>query len=295
MAAEVAHISVPEFVAPSDREVILNRMRFHYLDWGQNGPPILWLHGGALTAHTYDLVCLAMRANYHCIALDQRGHGDSEWSPTQDYGYKSHASDITSFVALLGWQRFVLVGMSMGGLNSIAYAAENSDRLAGLVLIDVGPEVRPAGAARIRDFTSVQVLDSVDDFVTRAMEFNPRRNPQLLRRSLHHNLRQRPDGKWMWKWDPRPREARAREGAVMEEVNRRSQLLWADVDRIGCPTLVVRGAESDVFLDDDAAKLTARLKRGRTATIPGAGHTVQGDNPGALIKEITRFLRDIPF
>ena len=99
----------------------------------------------------------------------------------------------------------------------------------------------------------------------------------------------------MWKWDPRPREARARDGANLEEAHRRSQLLWADVDRISCPTLVVRGAESDVFLAEDAEKLTTRLKRGQTSTIPGAGHTVQGDNPGALIKEITQFFREIGY
>lgn len=294
LAAEVAGVWVPEFVVPDDHQVILSGLRFHYLDWGTRGAPILWLHGGALNAHTYDLVCLAMRDKYRSVALDQRGHGDSEWSPMIDYSYESHAADVAALIDHLGWTRFILVGMSMGGLNSIAYAARHAGRLAGLVLIDVGPDVRTQGTTRIREFTEVQALGSVEEFVDRAMEFNPRRNPVLLRRSLLHNLRQTPDGRWTWKWDPRPRD-RTYLQKNADELRRRSQLLWEDVDQIECPTLVVRGAESDVFLDEDAETLAKRFKHGRWSKVPGAGHTVQGDNPVGLIDSIRRFLDDIGY
>src|ERR671918_719277 len=85
-AAAIAGVIVPRFVVPDEHDVILRRMRFHYLDWGSRGKrPILFLHGGGLSAHTWDLVCLALRPDYHCLALDQRGHGDTDWSPAREY------------------------------------------------------------------------------------------------------------------------------------------------------------------------------------------------------------------
>src|SRR5919108_6028446 len=84
-----------EVVLPQSREFHLGRMRFHYLDWGNRHlPTIVFLHGGGLNAHTWDLVCLALRGDYHCLALDQRGHGDSEWSPVGDYSLPSQVRDI---------------------------------------------------------------------------------------------------------------------------------------------------------------------------------------------------------
>src|SRR5438445_13236667 len=96
--------------------------------------------------------------------------------------------------------------MSLGGVNALAWASTHGRRLAGLVIVDVGPEVRQAGVRKIAAFTSEATpLDSVEDYVARALSFNPRRDAALLRRSLLHNLRRMPDGKWMWKYDPRHR------------------------------------------------------------------------------------------
>ena len=117
----IAGVDVPRVVLPEEHDVLLRRMRFHCLDWGNAGRrPILFLHGGGLTAHTWDLACLALRDEYHCLALDQRGHGDSEWSPEMDYSVEAHRGDIAAFADHLGLDGFVLVGMSMGGLNAIA-------------------------------------------------------------------------------------------------------------------------------------------------------------------------------
>ena len=294
LAAELTGVHLKDVVLPAGHHVVVNNFRLHYLDWGKTGPPILFLHGGGLTAHTYDLVCLALRDGYHCISLDQRGHGDSEWSPVGDYSTAAHLRDITGFIDQMGWDRFLLVGMSMGGLNSIAYAGANSARLAGLVIVDVGPELRPLGTGRLRDFrTEDPALDSVDAFVERAMKFNPRRDPRLLRRSLLHNLRQRPDGKWTWKWDPgrAPRQAEDRP----YDPRTAFAALWSDVDRITCPTLVLRGAESDVFYDADAEKLVSRLQHARWVKIPDAGHTVQGDNPAAMVAAMREFLVEVGY
>jgi esterase len=265
-------------------------MRLHYLDWGTAGlPPVVFLHGGGLNAHTWDLVCAALRQERHCLALDQRGHGESEWSPEMDYSTESHVGDLEAFFQAIGLQRFVLVGMSLGGVNALAWAGRYSQRLTGLVLVDVGPEIRVDGARKIAAFTSEATpLDSVEQFVDRALAFNPRRNRELLRRSLLHNLRRMPDGRWMWKYDQRHR------GKVDPDAYaRRRELLWSAVETVACPTLVVRGAQSDVFHDEDAERLARRFQRGRWVRIEGAGHTVQGDNPADLLVSLREFLAEV--
>ena len=287
-SAATAGVPLPDLALPSTHHVLLGRMRFHYLDWGTAGrPPVVFLHGGGLNAHTWDLVCASLKREWHCLALDQRGHGESEWSPEMDYATESHAGDLDAFVGALGLERFVLIGMSLGGVNALAWAGRHSRRLAGLVLIDVGPEIRTEGVRKIAAFTSEATpLDSVEHYVERALRFNPRRNRDLLRRSLLHNLRRMPDGRWMWKYDQRHRG----KAPDPEAYARRRELLWSAVDGVECPTLVVRGAQSDVFHDEDAERLAGRLRQGRWVRIEGAGHTVQGDNPAGLLVSLREFL-----
>src|SRR5882757_1846445 len=194
-----------QVVLPQGGEFHLGRMRFHYLDWGnKDRPTILFLHGGALTAHTWDLVCLALRDDYHCIALDQRGHGDSDWAEDADYSIGAQLADTKGFVDEIGLDKFILVGMSLGAINSLAFAIAHPERLTNLVIIDAGPEMRRPGSSRIRDFVNdSEHLVSVEAIIERALQFNPRRDPTILRRSLMHNLRQQPDGSWKWKYDRR--------------------------------------------------------------------------------------------
>jgi pimeloyl-ACP methyl ester carboxylesterase len=288
LSAATAGVPLADLTLPSPHHLVLGRMRFHYLDWGTAGrPPVLFLHGGGLNAHTWDLVCAALRHERHCLALDQRGHGESEWSPEMDYTTESQAADLGAFVDAQKLDRFVLVGMSLGGVNALAWAGAHSRRLAGLVLVDVGPEIRSDGVRKIAAFTSdAKPLDSVEQFVDRALTFNPRRNRELLRRSLLHNLRRMPDGCWMWKYDQRHRGKAPDPDAYA----RRRDLLWGAVDGVECPTLVVRGAQSDVFHDEDAERLAGRFRRGRWVRVEGAGHTVQGDNPAGLLVFLREFL-----
>jgi esterase len=285
--ASTTGIAIPEIVLPDEHHVILGRMRFRYLDWGATGKPtVLFLHGGGLTAHTWDVACLLLRGDYHCLALDLRGHGDSEWSPEMDYGFETHAGDVEALVDRLDLDRLTVVGMSLGGLASIGYAGRHADRLSALVLVDVGPETRSEGARRIADFVAAPAeFDSVEDAVERALAFNPRRDATLLRRSLLQNLRRLPSGQLTWKHDRRHR------GKVdMDALAQRRRALWTEIPKITCPTLVVRGARSDVFHDEDAAKLAETLPRGEWVRVENAGHTVQGDNPQGLVAELRRFL-----
>jgi esterase len=279
-----AGFSFDEVVLPEEHRVAANGLGFRYLDWGTKGQrPILFLHGGALTAHTWDLCCLALRDDYHCMALDQRGHGDSDWAPDADYSLSAQREDVKGFTEAIGLDQFVLVGMSMGAINGLAYAIAYPETLSALVLIDAGPDVRRRGSSRIRDFVNGGAKpESLDAIIERALAFNPRRDPKVLRRSLMHNLRRQEDGNWVWKYD------RRRFQQMGEEHAAERQALADGLTRVTCPTLVVRGAESDVFHEEDGERLAQRLPDGRFITIPRAGHTVQGDNP----KDLAAALRD---
>jgi len=274
-------------VLPEEADVRVGALSLHYLDWGTEGrPPILFLHGGGLTAHTWDMCCLALREDFHCVALDQRGHGDSDWPPELDYSIGSQREDIKGFVDGLGWDRFALVGMSMGGLNALGFAETYPERLSALVMVDIGPDPRLPGSRRIRDFVNdVAEIGSLDAIIDRALSFNPRRDREMLRRSLMHNLRQQPDGNWAWKYD------RRRYGYMDRDSYKAERRGLADgLARVTCPALIVRGAQSDVFHAEDAESLAERLPRGQLVTIARAGHTVQGDNPKDLTAELRRFL-----
>jgi esterase len=293
-ALKAAYLRPDAIALPGDHQLTLRQdratvgaMRFHYLDWGGAGVPIVFLHGGGLNAHTWDYVAVMIYERYRCVALDQRGHGDSEWSPVVDYRIESHVGDIEGFIDALALQRPILVGQSMGGLNSIAYAARHSDRIRAMVIVDVAPEISGAGADRIRDFAATPELDSPEAFLERAVKFNPLRNPEILRRSLHYNLRQTPAGKWALKHDQRRRSDDAMHSFTLDR-----ERLAAEASKITCPTLVVRGALSDVLTDAAAEKFARSLPNGRWIRVEGSGHNVQGDNPRALIDAMLSFFRE---
>jgi esterase len=293
--ATAAGVGVTRVVLPKHEHVVLGGMRLHYLDWGSPGGgrgtpvglPVVFLHGGGLNAHTWDIVCLALREEHHCYALDMRGHGDSEWSPALDYGLGAHLRDLEAFADHLGTARFFLVGQSLGGIIGIGYASRHPRRLAGLVAVDSGPFAgSQAGIDRLAAF----ILDSrefasLDEAVTRALAFNPRRDPRLLRYSLQHNMRRLPDGRWTWKRDQR-HLSRQRLAALVAQI----RALAPQARAIACPTLILRGADSDLFSADQAAAFAALVRDGTVVTVPDSGHNVQGDNPAGLLAAIRPFL-----
>ena len=277
-----------EVVLPERREIVRAGMRLHYLNWGTQGRrPVVFLHGAALNAHTWDVVCLALRKHFHCYAVDQRGHGESAWAEDADYSGEAHLGDIEAFVDSLGLDKFVLVGHSMGGFNAFNYAFHHSHRLAALVLVDAGPSILVKGAKRIAEFVNQTAeLDSLEEVMQKAIEFNPRRDPRLLRRSLLHNFRQSPSGKWMRKTDLRMWHGHKSREQERELLKQR----FREATRITCPTLIVQGSMSDVFTSEDAKHLAREFRHGQYAQVGEAGHTVQGDNPRALAELLQQFL-----
>jgi esterase len=290
LSAKHAGLELPAVELPESHHLVVGRMRLHYLDWGAKGRhPILFLHGGGLNAHTWDLVCLMMRARYHCLAMDQRGHGDSEWEPTADYRFDAQVADVEGFIEKLKLERPLLVGHSMGGFAAMGYAIRHASSMAGLVLVDIAPEISMQGSLKIRDFIRMdREMDSVEDFVERALKFNPMRNRELLRRSLLHNLRQLPSGRWAWKHDPNrmPKD-------FENERDERKTMIMENAQSIVCPTLVLRGSRSDVLTDESAREFSESVPNGRWLRVENAGHTIQGDNPRALLDALDPFLSEI--
>jgi esterase len=293
--AAAAGVSVQRVVLPEHEHVVLGGMRLHYLDWGSacerrdapDGLPVVFLHGGGLNAHTWDIICLALRQQRRCYALDLRGHGDSEWSPAADYSLGAHLRDLEAFADHLGLARFFLVGQSLGGLIGIGYASRHRSRLAGLVAVDSGPF---AGSQAAIDRLATFMLDkrefaSLDEAVTRAMAFNPRRDPRLLRYSLQHNMRRLADGRWTFKRDQR-HLSRHGLAALVTQI----QALAPHARAIACPTLIVRGADSDLFSASQAVAFAALVRDSTVVAVPDSGHNVQGDNPAGLLAAIQPFL-----
>jgi esterase len=293
LASEIAGLGASDVVVPTDHHLVVDGLRLHCLDWGpparHERPPLLFLHGGRLTAHTWDLVCLALRSRFRCVAVDLRGHGDSEWSPGLDYEPAAYVRDIRGVIEQLGLRRAVLIGHSLGGLHAVVYAADAAEELAGLVLVDVAPRVQWTGAQRIIDSgLNDPGPGSLEDFVQRALALNPRRDPRLLRYSLRHNLRRLPDRRWTWKYDPR------RITAEHYASTKRHLTELADAaGAITCPVLVVRGTESDVLGDTQAADFAATFPTGRSAEVESAGHNIQGENPRGLIQVLTDFFAEL--
>jgi pimeloyl-ACP methyl ester carboxylesterase len=179
--------------------------------------------------------------------------------------------------------------MSLGGKVGLTLAAEQPPGLRALVVVDTGPNTQEIGRARLATFAAPREFASLDEAVEEALRFNPRRDRDGLRRSLLRNLRPTADGKWSWKWDP----ARVTSETLQQQRDTEKRDLALGIPRITCPTLVVRGADSDIFSADDAAHLISKLQFGELVTIEGAGHTVQGDKPVELASAIRTLMAEL--
>jgi len=286
--AERVGASESAAVPPIRRTVTGGDVPLNLVDWGAPRPDartVLFVHGARLTARTWDGVCLLLRDTYRCLALDLRGHGDSGWSGERRYGLEDHLGDLTRAAGSLGARDLALVGMSMGGFISAAWAETLPAALGSLVLVDIGPHApghvgRPVGrGASLAQRTAT--ARAFEEFVAHALAWSPKRDVENLRNSLRHALRLQPDGSHAWKWDP----AQFTGGPPFPRDE-----VWARAGMIARRTLVVRGAESDVLSVDGAAQLIASLRSGTLVTIEGAGHTVQSDKPRELALALREFL-----
>jgi len=257
----------------------------HYLEWGnEEAQPMVLLHGYGAHAHQWDAFSRAMRSEYHVLALDLRGHGDSEWS-REGYSEAIFAQDLAAFVEVLGLRAMVLVGLSLGGLVAMCYMAEHGDRVSGLVIVDIGPEITPAAYQNVRQSlaTTPDDFDSWEGAFQFARSRDDTSSDEDIRQSLRYDLRQLPGGRWGWKYDRLLRRPGLDAWPGMPD-------LWPVLANIRCPTLVVRGEGSDILSPWVARRMAETFGHGRMVTVPEAGHNVPRDSPEAFQRVVRGFL-----
>jgi non-heme chloroperoxidase len=260
--------------------------------WGPaDGPPVVLLHGGGQTRHAWGGTAAALGdAGRRAMALDQRGHGDSSWAPDGDYRLDAFAADLRAVVAALGRPPAV-VGASLGGLATLVVEGESPGSLAAAVLVDIGPRTQPAGVERIVAFMRAQPdgFATLDEAADAVASYTPHRPRPRDTAGLRKNLRQGPDGRWRWHWDPRFMDGDKRIATMRDPVR-----LDACARALRCPTLLVRGRLSDLLSEEDARHFLELVPTARFTDVSGAGHMVAGDRNDRFTRAVVDFLGGMP-
>ncbi|HVN39641.1 MAG TPA: alpha/beta hydrolase [Myxococcota bacterium] len=269
----------------------------HLLEWSREGVPLLLLHGFGNDAHIWDDFAPSVAPHYRVLALDHRGHGDSAWDPERRYEHEAMVEDVERVTSELGIDRLVVVGHSLGGRIATLFAGRHPERMAGLVIVDVGPEVDARGKLRIRmdvESRPTPVYASAAEYARDLSLAYPAARPDALARMAEHGLRRRADGLYELKMDPALRGAMsAAETPAEAEAREREmeRLLWDALRKIPCPTLVVRGAASDILSPDVADRMVEEvLPKGRLAVVARASHSVMTDNPDGFREAVCDFV-----
>ena len=248
---------------------------------------VMLLHGGGQTRHSWRRTGARLAAHgWTALAYDARGHGESDWDPRQDYTLDAFAADALAVAATLAAPP-VLVGASLGGMTALVVAGEHPGSARAIVLVDVVVELDRAGAARIIDFLTAHRdgFASLEEVADAVAAYNPiRRRPRNLD-GLRKNVRRRADGRWYWHWDPAFI-------TIGDEPQRRTApaRLRAAASGLSIPTLLVRGAQSDVVSDAGMEDMQRLVPGARTIDVPGAGHMVAGDDNDVFMTGLEAFL-----
>jgi pimeloyl-ACP methyl ester carboxylesterase len=254
------------------------------LRFGAAPPKVVFVHGGAQNAHTWDTVILAL--GEPALAVDLPGHGHSEWRDDGGYTPRNMADDVAAAIRRHAAPPVHLVGMSLGGLTSMMVAAHHPDLVASLTMVDITPGVNAEKTKAITDFVDgPQSFASFDDLLARTQEHNPTRSESSLRRGILHNAHQLDDGSWQWRYDRSSHSRAAGSGSdATPDAERVARLsgLWDDFAAVPARVMVVRGSLSPVVDDDDVAEARRRRPDVTIEVVDGAGHSIQGDRPVEL-------------
>jgi pimeloyl-ACP methyl ester carboxylesterase len=264
------------------RAETINGLRLHFLESGVTGAPgLCFLHGGAAHAHWFDAVTPAFADRFHVIALDQRGHGESQWAEPPAYGTEDFAADLRGLMDVLGWRRMAVIGHSMGGHNAMAFAAWHPERVAGLVIVDSRPVI-PAerlDVMRARGRRAPRLYPTAEAAAAtfRLLPRETLADPALLAHVGRAGVAPR-NGGWGWRFDPATHGERKPVDA------------WPLLPQITAPTLIARGGLSPVLTEEMAERLRASIRRASLVTIPNAYHHLTLDAPASFTTALTNFL-----
>ena len=228
--------------------------------------------------------------NYHVIALDQRGRGDSDWAKDGDYTTAAFVADLAGFSEALNLDSFILAGLSLGGRNSIDFTALYPDRVQKLIIVDIGPIIDPRGGDRIRQemIAVPEEFDSFEAVVAYMSKENIYASDAVLRRRLQYATRELPNGKIGWRYDVAVRDESRQ--AAQEASTHQLDEVWLSLKKITCPTLIVRGANSDILSLDAARQMVDAVSDSRLEEVQRAGHMVFEDNPDGFLAAVRSFL-----
>jgi len=262
-----------------DHFVKVGDLNLHYLKWGDAGsPPVIMMHGLTGNAHAFDLLAPHFAKRYHVISVDVRGRGESDWSADGDYSNDAYVADLEGLRQALGFERFSLVGTSMGGRISLTYAGTYPDRVERTVLNDIGPEVDPRGGSRIasssRDaITTFAAIEEVMDWHRENRVGFAAMSDAQQRAAAGHAVKALSGGGYTWKMDP----------AVRSDPRRPDpEVSWQLARRIPGPVLLVRGGDSDLLSPEIAQRMVADMQDCREVLVPGVGHAPTLSEPEAF-------------
>ncbi|WP_345379411.1 alpha/beta hydrolase [Pseudonocardia yuanmonensis] len=256
---------------------------------GERRGPALLLHGGGQTRHSWFRTAAALAdAGWDAVALDARGHGDSDWAPDGDYGTDALDADLLAVIEQVG-EPALLVGASMGGMTALVAEGEHGGLARALVLVDIVPRVEADGVARIMAFMGANPdgFASLDEVAEAVRAYNPHRKRPPNPEGLRKNVRLRENGRWYWHWDPaflrvgdEPRRSTTHERAA------------AAAARVAVPTLLVRGAQSDIVSEDGVRELLELIPGSVHVDVSATGHMVAGDDNDVFTRTVLDFLQE---
>lgn len=267
---------------PKDKYIRVNQLRLHHLDWGKGGDKtLLLLHGFMSHAHMWDNLATELSTRFHVLALDQRGHGDSEWSKEAYYSIDSHFSDISVFIESLGLEKVIILGHSMGGRNALFYAACAPEKVERLILVDARlGNNQDASKALRRQLVSLSLKARNMDEVAEALRsLYPYLSIEICRNLARYGYRESESGRFIPKYDTRM-------SSQLEKLEYTTDELWDMIKNVVCPTLIVRGKESPFVSLEEAQRMCMALPRATFEEIPRATHMPAQENPEAFKKVV---------
>lgn len=273
-------------VKPYDRYVDANELRLHYLEWGhKQGQPMVLLHGFLAHAHVWDEIAPAFKGRYRVLALDQRGHGQSDWSQEAAYTIDDHFSDIDALITALELRDVILIGHSMGGRNALLYTACKPSVVARLILIDARPDDTPQSSQALKALldTLPPKASSLDE-VTQALKgLYPYLSKQCCKHIARYGYKQEDDGTLIPWYDTRM-------SVQCERMNYATEGLWPYLLGIACPTLIVRGKESPFVSKEVAQRMCELIPIALVREIAHATHMPAQENPIVFQRVVSDFL-----